>query len=165
MLIACLSDIHDRIDNLEQVLAEVKKKNPDVLIYCGDLTRPETLVHLARGFGGEIHLVLGNLDSEEAIKRTIDTERLVKVYYHQSQGRLTFDKRRVAFTHKPKEAEDLLEEDFRVVFYGHTHEAGAEERHSTFLVNPGDIQGRFGQNPGYAVYDTVTDSVTLHEVV
>lgn len=154
MLIACLSDIHDRVRNLDKALEAVARARADVLICCGDLNSAQMLPHMARAFTGQIHVVAGNNDDELDIKRTIDSERLLKVYYHRLIGRLTLDKRRLAFTHKPKDAESLLEEGFDIIFYGHTHVAKIEQVGKTWVVNPGDIQGRFGQAPSYALYDT-----------
>lgn len=165
MLIACLSDIHDRVENLDRALTAISEHRPEALICCGDLSQPSVLQRMAGGFPGEIHTVLGNTDSEKDIKRVIGAERLLKVYYHQLVGRLTFAKRHIAFTHKPKDAEKLLEEHrFDVVFYGHTHEASVERRDHTLFVNPGDLQGRFGNTPSYALYDTDPSEATLHEI-
>lgn len=165
MIIACISDIHDRLDNLELTLKAVKRHRPEILICCGDLSKPPTLVAMASGSGAkEIHVVAGNVDSEHEIKGTIDKERLLDVYYHQLTGRLTADKRHVAFTHKPKDAEVLLQEDFDVVFHGHTHEARVQKRNDTLLVCPGDIEGRYGQPPSYATYNTTSGTAALHTV-
>ena len=166
MIIAFIADIHDRLDNLELVLAELAQTDAEALIFCGDLTNSNILGRLAGGWDKEIHLCLGNGDIEDDIKATIDRERLLRVYCHQLIGRLTFGKRHVAFTHKPKDAAVLLADDrLDVVAYGHTHEALAEKHSHIWLVNPGDIQGRFGRAPSYALYDTDTDLVTLHDIL
>lgn len=164
MLIACISDIHDRIDSLDRVLERVRSHGPDVLVCCGDLTKSATLLRLADSFDKEIHLAQGNMDVEDEIKGTIEKTPLLSVYYHQLLGRLTLDKKHVAFTHKPRDAEALLNENFDVVFYGHTHEAKLEQHGETYLVNPGDVQGRFGRAPSYALYDTESGKPTLHTV-
>lgn len=156
MRIVILGDIHDRVSNLDRVLEAVAAHSPEALLCLGDIARPATLIHLARSFPKEIHVILGNLDSEDEIKRTIDTERLLHVYYQSRIGRLTLDKKHIAFTHKPLDAEPLAEEEFDAVFYGHTHEAKTETRNGTLLINPGDVQGRFGQDPSYCIYDTET---------
>lgn len=164
MLIACVADIHDRITTLDKALDDIARHNPDVLICCGDLTSGEIVKRLFNGFPKEIHLCNGNNDDELEIKRTIDTERLLRVYYHRLFGRLRFDNRRVAFTHKPKDAEPLLTEGFDIIFYGHTHTAKIQQEGDTWVVNPGDIQGRFGATPSYVIYDTESNEPTLHEI-
>lgn len=164
MNVVCLSDIHNRFENLDKALTAIAAHRADALICCGDLETGMVLARIADNFPGEIHVVRGNNDSEDDIKATIDRERLLRVYYHQLQGRLTVGKRRVAFTHKPKDAEILLTEGFDVVFHGHTHEADVTTHNQTIVVCPGDIQGRYQNNPSYALYDTETGEVSLHTV-
>ena len=164
MLIACISDIHDHLGNLDKVMEAVRGHQPDVLICAGDVTKANTLLHLADAFDGHIHLCQGNMDVEDEIKGTIEKTPLLSVYYHQLIGRLTLDKKHVAFTHKPRDAEALLNENFDVVFYGHTHEALLEKHGATCFVNPGDVQGRFGRTPSYALYDTESGEPTLHTI-
>ena len=165
MLIAAFGDIHDRVENLDAALERVAADGAETILCTGDVGAASLLPRMAGGFPGEIHLVLGNIDDELEIKRTIEAERLLKVYYHQLIGRLTFDKKHVAFTHKPKDATALLEEQrFDVVFYGHTHEAKTEQQGKTLLVNPGDLQGRFGATPSYALYDTATSEIRLQQI-
>lgn len=106
----------------------------------------------------------GNMDDPEEIKRTIDTERLVAVYFHQLTGTLRLDSKRIAFTHKPRDAEVLLKEDFDIIFYGHTHDARIERRGKALLVNPGDVEGRFVRSPSYAMFDTRSGKAVLHPV-
>ncbi len=164
MRIVILGDIHDRVENLDRVLAAIQDHSPDVMLCTGDIGSAQTLTRLAQAFPKEIHLVQGNIDSEDEIKRTIDTERLLHVYYQGHIGRLTLDKKHVAFTHKPLDAQPLTKEDFDAVFYGHTHEAKTETLNGTLLVNPGDVQGRFGQDPSFTIYETETGTAETHPV-
>lgn len=164
MRIVILGDIHDRVTNLDRVLESLAGHQPDAMFCLGDVASAETLTRLAQSFPKEIHVVLGNVDSEDEIKRTIDTNRLLHVYYQGRIGRLTLDKRRFAFTHMPLDAEPLTDEEFDAVFYGHTHTAKTETRNGTLLINPGDVQGRFGQDPSYTIYDTDTGTAETHTV-
>ncbi|MDP9211974.1 MAG: metallophosphatase family protein [bacterium] len=165
MHIGILGDIHDNRSNLEQVLSAMRPVRPGAILCLGDLTEPAVLVPIAEAFPGiPIHLVSGNSDSEESIKCFIDKESLDGVHYHHLTGRLKLDDKRIAFTHKPRHAEVLLQEDFDVICFGHTHEPRLLSKEDTLLVNPGDVQGRFGERPGYAVYDTASGRAELKKV-
>ncbi|MEX1113180.1 MAG: metallophosphoesterase family protein [Patescibacteria group bacterium] len=165
MRIGILGDIHDNRANLAKVLSGMQAVRPDLILCLGDLTEPSVLLPITQAFPETpLHLVSGNCDSDESIKCFIDKESLDGVHYHHLTGRLTLDDKRIAFTHKPRHAEVLLQEDFDVICFGHTHEPRLLSKEDTLLVNPGDVQGRFGERPGYAVYDTASGRAELKNV-
>jgi len=61
--IAVLSDVHDNIWKLEEVLAQTA--TADALIFCGDFCAPFTLTPIAEGCHGPVHVVWGNNDGDE----------------------------------------------------------------------------------------------------
>ena len=165
MRIGIISDIHDNLDNLERVLTALQTERPDCLLCLGDVTTPETLDVVLKALPGiPLHAVAGNMDNANEIKSFIDTKGAMGYHYHHLTGTLSLDSKRIAFTHKPRDAEVLLQEDFDIICYGHTHEPRLLTKEDTLLVNPGDIQGRFGESPGYAVYDTSSGEAELKKV-
>jgi len=65
MKIAILSDIHDNIWKLEEVLEGLGEAQE--LIFCGDFCAPFSLGMLAEGFRGPIHVVFGNNDGDKLL--------------------------------------------------------------------------------------------------
>ena len=63
MRIAICSDIHDNIWALERALPLMRQAQS--LVFCGDFCAPFTLVQLAEGFPGPIHVVWGNNDGDK----------------------------------------------------------------------------------------------------
>jgi predicted phosphodiesterase len=63
MRIAILSDIHDNIWKLGDVLKRVR--GADALVFCGDFCAPFTLTQMAQGFNGPVHVVWGNNDGDK----------------------------------------------------------------------------------------------------
>ena len=165
MRVGIISDIHDNLENLRPVLERLKQERLDQLLCLGDITTTETLKEIISGIPDiPLHVVAGNMDNANEIKSFIDTKGSDKVTYHHLTGTLSLDSKRIAFTHKPRDAEVLLQEDFDIICYGHTHEPRLLTKEDTLLLNPGDIQGRFGESPGYAVYDTVSGEAELKKV-
>lgn len=165
MRIGIISDIHDNVGNLGKVLDALRSERPDAVVCLGDFSTPETLGEILDGLPEvPLHVVTGNSDNPNQIKSFIDMKGSNGVTYHHLTGTLSVDGRRIAFTHKPRDAEVLLQEDFDVICYGHTHEPRLLQKEDTLLVNPGDVQGRFGEPPGYAVYDTSGGGAELKKV-
>ena len=62
MLIAIISDSHDNLTRIDQMLFLIKQNNVKTIIHCGDVTTIETLEYLSKNFNGKIYLSLGNVD-------------------------------------------------------------------------------------------------------
>src|SRR4051812_16305897 len=104
MRIAVISDIHDRLANLEGVLKALAAHPPAVLICCGDITRPETLEVLAES-GVPVHFCLGNCD-QAAADDLLKMARKRKTLHATARtlGKLQVSGFSLAFTHFPETA-------------------------------------------------------------
>ena len=163
MKIAVLSDIHDNTWQLEKVLDGIAKVRAGVILCCGDLCAPFTLKQIAHSFDGPVHLVFGNNDGDKWLLTTVAAEA-GNVTLHDTFFEAVLDACDVAMVHFPNLARALAaSERYDVVFYGHDHTAAAERVGGTWLINPGEVMGRFGSST-YAIYDTQTDDVDLLEV-
>ncbi len=158
MLIAVISDSHDRINIVEQVLTDCA--DCEVLVHCGDFCAPFMMEVLAK-FNGEVHCVFGNTDDRH--KTTLQAQKH-GIHLHGDIGVFKLDGVHFACNHFPEIARALaFSNQFDVVCFGHTHKAHQEVIGSTLLLNPGELMGRFGSR-SYAVYDTETRSVSFRDV-
>lgn len=160
MHVAILSDIHDNIWKLAQVLDDIDRAGAGALIFCGDLCAPFTLKQIGEGFHGPVHVVQGNNDGDMLLLSRV-AHTLNNVTLHGPFAYLELDGRQVAINHYPEIARDqALTGRYDLVCHGHDHEAHIEQVGQALLVNPGEVMGRFGRST-YALYDTRTGSAEL----
>jgi len=161
MKIAILSDIHDNIWKLEEVLKELGEA--EELIFCGDFCAPFSLGMLAEGFRGPIHVVFGNNDGDKLLLSQV-AAKAGNVTLHGEFAELELGGRKIAAIHYPAIAAGLAASGrYNLVCYGHSHKYEAKRVGRTILLNPGEVMGRFGLST-YAIYDTETGEVSRREV-
>jgi putative phosphoesterase len=156
MRITVCSDIHDNIWVLERALPGLQRA--DLLVFCGDFCAPFTLVQLAEGFRGPIHVVWGNNDGDRWLL-TRQAGRFPQVVLHGELADIELGGRRIAATHFPEIAQGLARSGtYDWVCHGHDHTAREETIGQTRLLNPGELMGRFGAST-LAVVDLNSASV------
>ncbi len=155
MLIAVASDIHDNIWNLDRVLADIRARKAEALLFLGDFCAPFTLAQMAEGFTGPVHAVFGNNDGDPFLLATV-ARKHAHVTLHGQLAELDLGGRRIALNHYPQIAIRLAESGaYAAVFSGHDHKSMVQTMGKTVWANPGEVMGRFGP-PSYGVYDTGT---------
>jgi len=92
MRIAILSDTHDNIWKLSDILAAMEQAGAEVLVFCGDLCAPFTLKQIGEHFCGPVHVVLGNNDGDPLMLCKI-ADGLDNVSLHGPFAYLTLDGR------------------------------------------------------------------------
>ncbi len=154
--IAILSDSHDHLHHLAPVLAEIRASGAEVMLHCGDLCAPFVVAELAQGFAGPIHVVEGNNDGDGRLIRQV-AEGFSQVKLHGIYAELEVSGVRLAMIHYPEPALRIAQSgQFQLVAYGHDHKAFEERAEWGWLVNPGEVMGRFGK-VSWGLYDTETD--------
>jgi uncharacterized protein len=163
MKIAILSDVHDNIWKLAEVLEDARALGVGAGLFCGDFCAPFTLKQIGEDIDGPVHVVLGNNDGDVLLLSRI-ANSLDNVTLHGPFAMLELGGRRIAVNHYPPIARDqALSGRYDLVCYGHDHEAHVEQVGDTLLVNPGEVMGRLGPS-SYAVYDTDTGRAELRTV-
>jgi putative phosphoesterase len=161
MKIAIISDTHDNIYTLRQALSFINKEKIDVIIHCGDVTRVDTLKEIIDNFKKRVYLVSASPDDEY-----LKTVKVVDKHVHicGKVGGFTVDNVKIGFTHLPKDAHKLAKNNqFDIIFYGHTHKPWEEMVNKCKLVNPGNLAGIF-YKATFAIFDTKTANLALKMV-
>jgi putative phosphoesterase len=163
MKVAILSDVHDNIWKLAEVLEQVNGSGAEVLIFCGDLCAPFTLEQIGEGFGRPVHVVLGNNDGDPLFLARI-ASRFDHITLHGFFAYLELAGRRIAVNHYPPLALDQARSgQYDMVCHGHDHTANIERVGDTLLIDPGEVMGRLGTST-YALYDTTTGKAAIRQV-
>lgn len=164
MIIAVLSDIHDRLDHLETVLERVRAARATVLLFLGDFCAPFSLAALAEGFSSPIHAIFGNNDGDIFLLCRIAASH-PHVTLHGHLAELEFDGCKVALNHYPEIARRLAESGaYHAVFSGHDHQRYVHRIGAALWANPGEIMGRFG-TVSFGLFDTDTRAFEHVEIV
>ena len=151
MRVAILSDIHGNSAGLDAAIG--KMEGCEAMLCCGDLCDPAILDRMASLFSGPIHIVLGNCDGDRS-GLTGSADRHEHVTLHGELGLVELGGAKFALHHFPEVAAALAaSERYDVVCHGHTHRRHITRVGRTLQINPGDIQGRYGE-AGFVVYDT-----------
>lgn len=158
MKVAVLSDIHDNLTNLCKSLDWCREQKIEIIICCGDLTNIDTLNYLARNFKGKVHLVQGNADSFYP-EDVVEHDNII--LYKRAGGSLEIDGVKIGFCHEPVYIKSLLAEDnFDLIFYGHTHKPWESQEKGARLINPGTLSGMFLKST-FAVWNSQTGEMNL----
>lgn len=161
MRLAICSDIHDNIWKLEKALQTLTEA--DLLLFCGDFCAPFTLAQLAEGFDGPIHAVFGNNDGDQRLLLDV-AQKAGNVTLYGQFAELNLDGFTVGINHYPEIARRIAGSGYyRLVCYGHDHRAYQKRIDGTWLVNPGELMGRFGRST-YCVFDTTSEKLQFIEV-
>jgi uncharacterized protein len=137
MLIAIISDTHDRTVSVVNALALIAERNVDAILHCGDICDAETV----RLFPAHTHFVFGNCD--HARTEIEDAIAEIGATLHGAWGHLDLAGCSLAFTHGDdlRRLHDLEHADaFDFLFHGHTHIAKEHRIGKTRVINPGALQ-------------------------
>lgn len=150
--VAAISDIHDNIWRLDDVLRNIREDGADRLIVCGDLCAPFSMQAIAEGFSGPIDVVFGNNDGDRFLIGQV-AARYAHVTVHGEYAELDINGKLAAVTHFPSVGKRLGgDADFAAVFYGHSHQPRVSIVGECLVINPGEVMGRLGRST-YALWD------------
>lgn len=158
--IAVLSDSHDHLQTLEQVLEACRQAGAEVLLHLGDLVAPFMLDAIGRRFSGPVHVVFGNNDGDGRLLQVIAFKH-PHVHLHGIYAELEIAGRHIALVHYPEIARRVGQSGaFDLVCYGHNHEKRLELAGAGWLLNPGELMG-LKSAPTWALYDTETGKAEI----
>lgn len=154
MRIGIISDTHDRLELIDNIVRRLNEEKLDLVLHAGDYIAP-FVVERFRPLNMKMIGVLGNNDAE----RTLLTEKFKQID-KQITGKfaeIIADGLKIALLHGE---EDLLLNSiiktgyYDVVVHGHTHRAEIRREGNTVIVNPGEVCGYLSNQSTYAILNT-----------
>ena len=140
LLIGVLSDTHIPHRTTifpEIVLEDFKKKNVDYVFHLGDFTEYKVYKRLVDEFGKEkIIAVLGNMDFDSKLKETLPEKLEFELFGHKILMLHGMGGPNIIVKRLIKKL-DLLNSDYNIVIFGHTHRPVNEIHHDILFLNPG----------------------------
>ena len=133
MIIAIISDTHDNVYAVKEIIEHLKDINPDLLIHLGDIISPNTL-ELCKGF--KAVFIRGNNDGD-INKLEFITKKNHQLFTPEFSF-TTNGKRLIAIHGHTKELDIIINSGlYDYVLHGHTHEIKIEKKGKTLILNPG----------------------------
>tara|TARA_B100001123_G_scaffold372035_1_gene435690 strand:- start:42476 stop:42967 length:492 start_codon:yes stop_codon:yes gene_type:complete len=152
MLLGVVSDTHNRIKHVENIVKIFNSYNVDLVIHTGDITQAKTLEKFSL-LSSSLIGVLGNNDLEEEGLQEVCLQNnflikeppLIKI----------LEGKKIAIIHDPNDLEDLLskESNLDLVLHGHTHRYTNEDINGVRIFNPGECAGIIKGNNAIGIVD------------
>jgi len=157
VIVAVISDSHDNLRKVEELLNFLHKNPVDLVIHCGDIVSPFTLKLLLEGLNSDFFGVFGNNDGEVAGLLKVSGGLMEKPPLLKEIGGLKF-----AVMHEPLFVDSLASSgDFDFILYGHTHQAESYSVGNTKVVNPGELCGYLTGKSSFAILNTTQKEVEI----
>lgn len=140
MLLGVVSDTHNNLKNIYQVIDLFNARKVDFVVHTGDITNSNSLSKFSN-LESQFFCVYGNNDlNEVGLEQTAKDNN-----FSLCLPPLIVDmgKRRIAIFHEPDLIKEFLLEnnDLDIVLHGHTHRYREETLNNTLIFNPGESAG------------------------
>ncbi|WP_201332862.1 metallophosphoesterase family protein [Nitratiruptor sp. YY09-18] len=147
MKIGVISDTHNKLENTQEIVAQMQQENIAYLIHAGDIG--QNVLDFLATLPLKTIAVYGNTDTS-LYNSNPQKVILQKQPYYFKIGNTTFK-----LMHQPY----FLTPDSDVVIYGHLHKFSCERAKSLF-INPGEVCAREKPRIEGALLDLSTKEVT-----
>ena len=140
MLIGVVSDTHNNLKNINQIISLFNDKEIQLVIHTGDITNAKSLDKFSKLKANFIG-VYGNNDRTEAGLEDVANKN--NFQFQEPPKLLTLFKRNIAIFHEPDCIEDflILNRNIDIVLHGHTHRYRNEIEKDILFFNPGESAG------------------------
>ncbi len=162
MLIAVISDTHNRVETLQAAIDYVISRQIENIFHCGDVTNLET----ARLLGGlNVHFVYGNGDSDaQAITEFLTSMNPKATGGPIFSGQLAGKTIGATHSHITGVLNSLITDGtYDYVFHGHTHIQRNQKIGRTRVINPGALGSSRYNGQTLCVLDLETDQAEFPE--
>jgi len=165
ILIGLLSDTHvpQSTNKVPDVLFEdFKNRNVDYVFHMGDFTSIEVYEKLIEMFGSDkVVAVRGNMDSDSNLTQKLPEKLEFKIYDHSVLMLHGMGGPNIIIKRLIKKL-DLLNSDYDLVIFGHTHRPVNEVSNGILFFNPGTttpIDNKFTVISSYGYLKITRDAI------
>jgi putative phosphoesterase len=151
MRVGLMSDSHDRVPAIREILRRMREAGAEMVLHCGDYCAPFSLLPVEE-LSFPMLGVFGRNDGDHEGLHTI-AGRGMGVELYQSPHSLELAGKRVMLVHDLADVAARSVEAHEIVVHGFTHREEMKERGDTLIVNPGEACGWINGTPSYAVLD------------
>ena len=138
MKIGVVSDTHNNLANVRDIVALFNRAGVERVVHTGDITQAKTLDVLA-GLDAPLHGVYGNNDVErEALQAAAHTHGFV---FQDPPLEMVWAERRIVVVHDPRDLPELANGAAALALHGHTHMRRCERLGTALVFNPGECAG------------------------
>jgi hypothetical protein len=160
MRIGVVSDTHDNLRNVAEIVARLNGAGVERVVHTGDVTQARTLDALSR-LQAPLVGVWGNNDRERESLESAATRHGFRIVDPPLE--LCWAERRILVVHDPRELAALPLGRFDLVLHGHDHRRRLERQGGTLVFNPGECSGWLLGHNAVGVVDLVRlDTELLH---
>ena len=140
MLIGVVSDTHNNLKNIKQIISLFNNEKVSLVIHTGDITNSTSLKEFSN-LNCDLVGVYGNNDRNEIGLKDVAKKNNFNLKDPPNVIRLK--NKNIAIFHEPDSIDDFLErnQNIDIVFHGHTHRHRHETKNDTLLFNPGESAG------------------------
>ena len=157
MRIGVVSDTHNNLKNVTEIVRLFNAANVDRVIHTGDITQAKTLEVFAH-LQAPMYGVFGNNDLErETLEQAITQHGF---QFQEPPFNLTWASREIIVVHDPLEFEGHIGAQ-HLALHGHTHRHRHELENETLFFNPGECAGHMAGYNTIGVVDLTDLSTEL----
>ena len=140
MLIGVVSDTHNNLKNIDQIISLFNDKEIKLVIHTGDITNANSLDKFSK-LNANLIGVYGNNDRSEAGLENVANKN--NFQFQEPPKLLTLFNRNIAIFHEPDSIDDFLifNKNIDIVLHGHTHRYRNEIEKDILFFNPGESAG------------------------
>ena len=140
MFIGVVSDTHNNLKNIDQIITLFNEEKVSLVIHTGDIANASSLEKFSKLKCGLVGVYGNNDRNEVGIKEVVKKE---KFRFQEPPNLISISKRNIAIFHEPDFIDDFLatRKDIDLVLHGHTHRYRNEKKANVLFFNPGESAG------------------------
>ena len=140
MLVGVVSDTHNRVGHVKEIVNLFNQHMVSLVVHTGDITNSKTLNHFSK-LNCPLKGVYGNNDRSEVGLQEVCEENNFK--FQEPPLSLNLDGIKVVVFHEPDLIDGYLQnhKDLDIILHGHTHRYREETINDIIYFNPGESAG------------------------